>query len=335
MTVALSSRRRAPLVLAVLLVLAGALAACAPHIEAAGPPTVAPALDDHDVRAADGARLPLRVWRADGAPRAVIVGVHGFNDYSNAFDRPARYWATRGITTYAYDQRGFGETAARGLWPGIDTMVDDLRTVTRLVRAAHPGTPLYLVGESMGAAAAMVLMASADRPRINGMVLVAPAVWGWRSMNPFYRAGLWLSAHLAPWAEVTGRGLGIKPSDNRPMLVALSKDPLTIKKTRIDAIYGLVNLMDAAFFAADRLRTPTLALYGEHDQLVPRTATFEMLKRLAAPHRVAIYPNGFHMLLRDLEAETVLADIAVWIADSTAALPSGHERTAVQLFAHD
>src|SRR3546814_4230142 len=40
--------------------------------------------------------------------RAVILGLNGFNDYSNAFSEPAAYWATQGIITYAYDQRGFG-----------------------------------------------------------------------------------------------------------------------------------------------------------------------------------------------------------------------------------
>ena len=37
--------------------------------------------------------------------------------------------------------------------------------------------------------------------------------------------------------------------------------------------------------------------------------------------------------LRDLGAETPVADVAAWIADPDAPLPSGHERTAEQLFA--
>ncbi len=312
-----------------------ALAACAPRIEAAGPPVVEPALNADHVLAADGARLPVRMWQADGEPKAVVVAVHGFNDYANAFDGPGRAWAERGITTYAYDQRGFGETATRGLWPGVETMVEDLRLVTELVKAKHPGAPVYLVGESMGAAAAMILMARPGAPEVRGIVRVAPAVWGWQTMNPFYRAGLGLGAHLMPWATVTGRGLGIRPSDNREMLIALSKDPNTIKHTRLDSLYGLVNLMEAAYLAAGRLATPTLLLYGEHDELVPRTPTFDMLSRLSAPHRVAIYPTGYHMLLRDLEAGAVLADVAAWIADPDAPLPSGQEHNAEQSLAKD
>ena len=44
--------------------------------------------------------------------------------------------------------------------------------------------------------------------------------------------------------------------------------------------------------------------------------------------RVARYQAGFHMLLRDLQAATVLADIAAWIGDPATALPSGADRAA-------
>jgi len=302
------------------------LAACAPRIEGAGPPRVSPALDDGAIVAADGARLPLHVWKAEGATRAVFVALHGFNDYGRAFADPAADWAKRGITTYAFDQRGFGATATRGFWPGTEALVSDLASAVRLVRAANPGAPLYVVGESMGGAVAMVYAAREASPPIDGLVLIAPAVWGWRSMNPFYRVSLWLSAHLFPWAHVTGRGLGIKPSDNREMLIELGKDPLVIKETRIDAVYGLVDLMDAAFAAAERITAPTLVLYGENDDLVPKAPTFAMLRRLRAPHRVAIYPKGYHMLLRDLDGAVVRADVAAWALSRDRPLPSGFER---------
>ena len=55
----------------------------------------------------DGLHLPLREWDAKN-PKAVIVALHGMSDYSEAFEMPAPWWAEHGITTIAYDQRGFG-----------------------------------------------------------------------------------------------------------------------------------------------------------------------------------------------------------------------------------
>ena len=91
--------------------------------------------------------------------------------------------------------------------------------------------------------------------------------------------------------------------------------------------------MDAAFDAAPRIATPAPVLYGEHDELVPREPTYRALARLSAPHRIARYPENDYMLLRDLATEPVLADIAAWIKDRDAPLPSGRERAGGQLFA--
>jgi alpha-beta hydrolase superfamily lysophospholipase len=75
----------------------------------------APALDGERLRTVDGAELPVAVWRAS-EPRAVILALHGMNDYSHAFAMPGAAWAKHaGITTYAIDQRGFGGQRTRWL----------------------------------------------------------------------------------------------------------------------------------------------------------------------------------------------------------------------------
>ena len=43
---------------------------------------------------------------------------------------------------------------------------------------------------------------------------------------------------------------------------------------------------------------------------------------------VAFAQKGYHMLLRDLQAETVWRDIAAWIADASAPLPSAADKWA-------
>src|SRR5205823_13958889 len=135
---------------------------------------------------------------------------------------PARALAWHGIATYAYGQRGFGAAPARGRWVGRWQLAEDLATASRLVRARHPGVPLYLLGESMGGAVVTVAMAGetgTPRPVADGVILAAPAVWGRPTMNVFERAALWLGVHALPDLAVSGRGLiRIRPSDNFAML---------------------------------------------------------------------------------------------------------------------
>jgi acylglycerol lipase len=126
---------------------------------------------------------------------------------------------------------------------------------------------------------------------------------------------------------MTGNGLGIRPTDNGEVLRQMANDPLMIRATRVDSLWGLVGLMDRALAVTSGLEHPLLFLYGLEDQLVPRRPTLSALERLPSnPHpswRVAVYPNGYHMLLHDVQGPAVVADVAAWATDRTAPLPSG------------
>jgi len=312
------------------------LFACAPRLQPLGPTVTSPSIGDAGLVMDDGVALPLRHWAAEGEPKAAILAIHGFNDYSEAFEKPAAQWAKLGIETYAYDQRGFGRTAYHGLWAGDERMIKDLREASRLIAARHPGLPFYILGESMGGAVVMSAAVDGDPPRADGLILVAPAIWGRQSMGPVASGALWFFAHTMPWYTVTGQGLHIEPTDNRAVLEKLSRDPLVIKATRIDTVYGLVGLMDRAWAAAPKLPARALVLYGEHEQVLDDAAVAAMLHRLprgpSAP-RVALYAEGYHMLLRDLNGQVVNRDIADWILDPGAPLPSGADALAQKLLA--
>ena len=197
-------------------------------------------------------------------------------------------------------------------------------------RARYPDVPLYLMGESMGAAVLMVLATEPRAPHVAGYVLVAPAVWGRAEMNVFLRGMLWIAARTVPGMTLENRGyVKITASDNHAALVRLSEDPLTIRETRVDATQGLVNLMDSALASAPIFRARALFLYGGKDDLIPKQATLATWRALPKDRaRLAYYPNGYHLALRDLERQTVINDVVAWINDAEAPLPSGADRAA-------
>jgi len=312
-----------------------AVAACAPVVKPMGPAVTAPAVTADAIVAADGAALPLRRWLPEATPKAVILGLHGFNDYSRAFEAPGAWFAAHGIATYAYDQRGFGGAPDPGYWAGTDTLTADLRAAVAALRGRHPGIPFYVLGNSMGGAVALAAFADGPIEGVDGAILSAPAVWGRDHMNVLQTALLFVLSRTMPWLTLTGQGLNRRPSDNIAMLRALGRDPLVIKETRVDAIEGLVDLMDAAYAAAQGgvARPPLLVLYGARDEIVPKNPVGEAMRSLAARNgaRTALYETGWHMLLRDLAAETVWRDIAAWTADRQAPLPSGADARAAKM----
>lgn len=314
-------------------VLIGGLAAgCAPVVQMAGVPGSGfegPRLEPNAYVAFDGTRLGLTVWEAEAPePWAVIVGLHGMNDYAEAFTLAAPVWAEAGVTTYAYDQRGFGRSPERGVWPGEDLLIEDLRVITRLVRARHPGAVLAVMGESMGGAVAIAAFASSRPPEADRLILSAPAVWGWGDQPLLYRSTLWLGAHtigrygVSPPPFIQRR---IMASDNIEHLRRMGRDRNLIFRTRIDAIYGLVSLMSTARMRVDDLERapPIFYAYGANDDIIPEEPSFAAAGALRPGDRTAYYARGFHMLTRDLQRRAVIEDVLAFIRDPAALLPSG------------
>lgn len=266
--------------------------------------------------------LPRREWLSAEPPRAVILAVHGFNDYSNAFSEFGAYAAERGVAVHAYDQPGFGANPDAGRWPGVPTLIATLVRERARLAELYPETPVYLLGESMGAAVLIAALAAEAPLETAGMIMTAPAVWGGDQLNPLYRATLWLAAHIVPGLKLTGEGLGVLASDNLEVLRELGADPLFIKATRVDAIAGLVGLMDLALAETPALPGPLLVLGGARDEVVPPHAHSAMLGRLGTePCTAVVYPEGWHLLLRDLQRQVVWDDILAWIDGEP--LPSG------------
>jgi alpha-beta hydrolase superfamily lysophospholipase len=317
--------------LAALMIVVG-LGACAPTLAPPGPGPTEAKFTDSAFITSDGLSLPLRRWLPDESPKAVVLALHGFNDYAKAFDKipdgatgTGPFLAWQGYAVYAYDQRGFGGAPNAGLWPGTDALVADARDAVAVLRRLHPGLPVYGLGESMGGAVWMAAVAEAQTTTVDGLILAAPAVWARSTMPFFYRAGLWLGARLMPGLKPTGRGLGIQASDNIELLRHNARDPLFIKKTRLDAIAGITDLMDGALAAASKIDVPTLYLYGRNDQVIPKAPTLKALRAMTEagrPVQAAYYDDGWHIILRDKQAQTVLKDVAAFMAASETPLPS-------------
>ena len=290
-----------------------AVAACAGGPKAPAPPLGAAEIAGDRIA---GAARPLALSRWDAAaPKAVVLALHGFGDYApSTFDAAAPFWAARGISVYAYDQRGHGRNADNRIWPGAKALIADAVAVARAVRAAHPGVPLYLLGHSMGGGVALAAAgAGAD---VDGLILAAPAVWGGAEIAFPYRAAAWAGALVLPDKRWTGEDVvTIQATDNIPLLRRLGRDPMVIGAPSSREFMGLIRLMDRAVDAAPRVTQPALVLYGDRDEVTPPDPVEAAFNALAGEKTFRRYPEGWHLLFRDLQASNVWVDVADWIED--------------------
>ncbi len=272
----------------------------------------------------DGTPLALRVWRPEGPPRAVLLALHGFGDHGgNSLVEGAPLLNAGGVLVYAYDQRGFGYSDHRGIWPGVETLVADARAAARLIAARHPDLPLFMLGESMGGA--ITAVAGTEALPVRGYILAAPAVLG-RSVLPRI-ATLLLDGIVAVMPAMAAPAVagGLAASDNRAALLRFGRDPLTIREARLDLVAGVLDSMDAAVEALPHCCTaPSLILTGGRDEVIPTRFARRVLRALPPreDRRILHYPDGWHLLLRDGVRERVAADILAWINDPHAPLPA-------------
>jgi len=319
-------RRRSIARLGVAAVCCCALTACVtPRVQTPLGDSLEPRLEPDVAVMADGARLPLRSWVPTSPPRAAIVAVHGLNLHSGGFEVLGAFLAAHGFLVYAFDQRGFGHAPQHGIWAGGDRMADDAWQVAQLVRKRHPDIPLYGFGESMGGAVLMRALQRHPSGWVDAVVLSAPAVWSRAEMRMYQRMPLNALAHSWRGLKLSGSITGRKPSDNPATLQALREDPLVIHGTRVDVLFGLADLMDAATLEPLTPGVPMLVLYGAHDEIVPAEPMCSWLETLGSSDewQVALYPSGWHLLTRHLDAARVLTDLAAWFERPGASLRSG------------
>ncbi|MEM9049392.1 MAG: alpha/beta fold hydrolase [Pseudomonadota bacterium] len=293
--------------MAVLLV---ALAGCGQgHVEAPAPPAPPPALTLPGATQA----LPAEIWAAD-APRAILLGLHGFGDRAaTTFAMAGPYWAAEGLTLYAYDQRGFGRNPDRLDWPGVDALIADIAAVTAALRARHPDLPIFVLGSSMGGGVVLAAAGAGKLPDAAGLILLAPAVWGGDSLPLPYRLSAWWAAQLVPERRWTGQGVvRIQPTDNIEALRALVQDPYHFAAPSSREFLGLIRLMDRAVAHAPKVTQRALFLWGARDEVVPERPIARVAARVATAEYRRV-PDAWHMLLRDLDAQRVHALIRNWV----------------------
>lgn len=302
-------------------------AACAPYVVPEGPPQAKPAFTLEGFRTEDGQLLPFLEWGPQHNPQAFVLALHGFGDYSNAFQSAAGQFAEQGIATYAYDQRGFGGSPGRGFWHGRERLVKDAADAVGALAERNPGVPIYVLGHSMGGAIAMSAAALHPDLPVAGLILVAPAVWSREFMPPLQTELLHLSSHSLPWYPLTGQGIKVTPTDDLSVLRKLSRDPKVTHAFRVDQIWGLTNIMDLAQESAGQISKPSLFLYGLKDDIVPLPPTQAAIDQIPpALLRVGVYDDGYHLLLRSRAGKAAVTDIVHWMLAPDEPLPSGADK---------
>ncbi|HEX4293051.1 MAG TPA: alpha/beta fold hydrolase [Rhizomicrobium sp.] len=274
--------------------------------------------------ASDGAAVPYRLWQAK-TPRAFVLLLHGACDYSGAFDEIGPMFAARGFTALAIDQRGFGATSTRGKWRGKKRMIRDaVEAVLYLRKRYGSGLPVFILGESMGAALAVHVASRAADLDIAGLVLSAPgAISGmWRRWF-----GSTITRVLRFFAPNSGLVVErISAWDFTPAAaIRLLSDPMVLRRVRPAALFGLFKLSRSAVDEAEHVRVPALTMVGTKEDVLRLDCIRRLYDGLAGEKDWKTFEDGPHLLLHWQHNDRVLDKVFSWLEARLTGEPAAYK----------
>ena len=275
----------------------------------------------------DGVRGRRIFWRSsvpdDRPAAAVIVLVHGLGEHSGRYDHVVARLIGEGYAVYALDHRGHGRSdGPRAFIEDMADAVADVDTLVDRAVAAQSGVPVYMLGHSMGGLISL-RYALVHQDRLGGLILSAALAQLDAVPKPLELVGRALSV-IAPRAPL----IAIDPA-------LVSRDPAVVQAYRSDPLvhHGKVPARTAVQLAdaverfpstVGAITVPTLILYGTADGLAAPAGSVMLGERIgAADKTVTAYDGLFHEILNEPERETVLDDIAGWLAARVAGASPG------------
>jgi acylglycerol lipase len=276
----------------------------------------------------DGKIMPWTAWMpADGAkPRAVVIAIHGLSGAASDFWYLGERLSREGIAVYGYELRGQGNDPnadQRGDIQSAKQWRRDLETFHQLVRKRHPGKKVFWYGESLGSLIALHTAAArlSLSPDPDGVILASP-IAGLRVAVSDFRKWLLLTAsNLAPsqrytLGELSGADeskIRVTSSTTHGGQMAVTSHHVTDFTLRLLGEMG--RMMDRGPDAARNLTLPVLFLASPNDVISSPDQVQSLFSQIRAPKKeLHWYSRSYHLLLHDVQRESVADDVLRWIA---------------------
>lgn len=237
-------------------------------------------------------------------PRAELLIVHGLAEYAERYREIATSLAARGISCFAYDQRGHGSRpGTRTHVDRFEDFVDDLNLAAESLRRRSPALPLFVWGHSMGSIVTICAVLTA-RHRWRGAITTSNSLEVFRRgpnpLNPLFR----LASRIAPRARIP---LGLdsrKISTDEAVQRAYGSDPLIPPTASLRLIVEFAAACARCRDDAAQLTLPWLVVHGEADPIAPVQGSRVLFEALQSQDKqLVIYPGLRHEVHNERPAE--------------------------------
>lgn len=280
--------------------------------------------------------------------RGVIQIAHGMCEYFSRYMVFAKYLCSLGFIVCGHDHLGHGASVSREAQLGFFApkngwkyLIEDMKTLTDLVRERYPGLPYFLFGHSMGSLLARLYLPAYGKP-LAGCILC-----GTVGPNPFAKTGMRLADGVVHSKGMTYRSAFLsrlavgsfnrKFTDSPSMFSWLTRDPHVVALYQSDnkcnfvftatGFRDLFTLVQRAnsprCFHTTPRHLPILLISGDKDPVGGYGEGVRSVARMyhAAGQKnvdVIFYRDGRHELINELNHLDVFGDVSRWLEDRLA-----------------
>ena len=301
--------RRVLIVLAVLVLVLAAALAGAIAIGPAVPPPLASIRDAgaqinselvdlppaQRLTARDGTALTYRAYPA--APERVAILIHGSSGSSESVHGLAKALQAAGISVYAPDVRGHGNSGRRGDIDYIGQLDDDILDLLKAL-APPPGGKRILIGHSSGGGFVMRIAGGPAGESFDGYLLLAPMV-SYDAPTAQRGGDAWASVSIP---RIVGlailQSLGVRGFGDLPVIAfAVPREPSPRPRTPFYSFRLWANFASRRDWQGDirGIRKPAAVLVGEKDELFYADKYEPVFHGLRPEIAVEILPGLDHM----------------------------------------
>ncbi len=256
-------------------------------------------------------KLAARVWQREDA-LADVVYLHGIVSHGGWYQSSCAHLAANGFQVHFLDRRGSGLNAEdRG---DVDDWTTWLSDVTTYLEQLPGNRPRILLGISWGGILATCL--ARHRPELlNGLGLICPGLFSYKSANWAQRSALHLAAALGldrmkVQIPIQDPALFTNSAKGRRYV---AQDPLALRKITIRFAMCNLTLSQQAIEAPQEIHLPVLLMLATADPITDNNATREFVARLGHPDQTIIeYPGASHTLEFEEDPRQYFQDLADW-----------------------
>ena len=295
------------------------------------------------IETADHTEVQAYSWLTE-KPVAILQISHGMMEHARRYDHFARWLNEHRIAVYANDHIGHGLTAKTssdlGHFPRKDDWqrsIEILHSLTKKIRADHPGIPVFLLGQSMGSVMVQTFMIQHGR-EADGYILSGPV----RQSVIMANVSLLISGTISFF---------FGPADRSKLLIFLGygqyNNKLKSRRTAFDWLSTVDSVVDeyissplCGFPCSNRFYenffhgfkyiskrknlkqippgTPAFIFAGRMDPAgkfgkYPQKINYLLSKFARAKVMMKLYCNGRHEMLNETNREEVYGDLLGWI----------------------